>query len=81
MGIALIEAQVSGLKCVASDTIPEEAFKTEKAIALPLGDAKHWAEVILDENAKGIPHGNLDDYDMNKEIKRLEKLYMGTLDE
>lgn len=81
LGIAMIEAQVSGLRCVASDTIPAEAFKTERAIALPLGDPKRWAEVILDENAKGSPQGNLDDYDMNKEIKRLEKLYLGELNE
>ena len=77
----MIEAQVSGLKCIASDTVPKEAFKTEEAIALPLGDPKCWAEVILDENAKGFPHGSLDDYDMNKEIKRLEKLYLGELNE
>jgi len=81
LGIALIEAQVSGLKCVAADTVPREAFKTEKAIALPLGEPKRWAEVILDENVKGSPQGNLDDYDMNKEIRRLEKLYLGELNE
>lgn len=80
LGIALIEAQVSGLKCVASDNVPIEAFKTENAISLPLGDPQRWAEVILDENAKGTSHGHLNDYDMNKEIKRLEKLYMGELD-
>lgn len=81
LGIVMIEAQVSGLRCVASDAVPQEAFKTDRAIALPLGDAKQWANVILDDQIRGTANGSLDDYDMNKEIRRLEKLYMGEWDE
>lgn len=77
LGIALIEAQVAGVRCVASDTIPDEAFRTEYAIPLPLGNPSQWADVILNSNIKAQPHGNLDDYNMRKELKRLEKLYLG----
>ena len=81
LGIALIEAQVSGLRCIASDTIPEEAFKTESAVPMSLDSpASEWCRVILDDSIKGVAHGNIEDYDMNKEIKRLEKLYLGELD-
>lgn len=76
-GIALLEAQAVGLKCVASDTIPKEVFVTNNAIALPLGDAKRWAEEILANDLNGKANGSLEDYDMNKEINYLEALYAG----
>lgn len=77
LGIALIEAQVSGLRCIASDNVPADAFRTENAIALPLGNPEKWANAVLDRSIKGCSHGTLDEYDMNKEIRRLEKLYLG----
>lgn len=78
LGIVLIEAQVSGLRCIVSDTVPEEAFQTELAIPVSLNDsASKWCDIILDESVKGTPHGNIENYDMNKEIKRLEQLYIG----
>lgn len=77
LGIALIEAQVSGLRCIASNMVPEEAFRSENAIALPLDDPATWANVALDTTIKGEAHGTLEEYDMNMEIKRLEKLYLG----
>lgn len=77
LGIALIEAQAAGLRCVASDAVPEEAFRTDRAVALPLGDPEQWADAILDPERKGEPHGALEDYDMNREIRKLERLYRG----
>lgn len=80
LGIAFIEAQVSGLKCIGSDTIPREAFKTESAIPMSLDKSpSEWCNVILDNYVKGISNGNIEDYDMNREIKRLEQLYSGDL--
>ena len=81
LGIVMIEAQASGLKCIASDAVPKEAIKTDHAISLPLDDAKLWADVILNDGIKGVANGSLDDYDMNKEIRRLEKLYLGEWDQ
>lgn len=82
LGIALIEAQVSGLKCVASDTIPQEAFKTESAIPMSLKKApSEWCNAIFDNSVKHTPHGNIADYDMNNEIKKLEMLYLGEYDD
>lgn len=76
LGIVLIEAQVSGLRCVVANTVPKEAFRSENAVALPLGNPTQWAEIILDPTIKGHSRGQLEDYDMNLEIKRLEKLYL-----
>jgi len=80
-GIALLEAQASGLRCVASDVCPEEVFRTEICMALPLEDPSIWAEKILDVSWKLENSRNIWDYDMNREIRRLEKLYLGQLDE
>lgn len=80
LGIALIEAQVAGLRCIVSDKVPAEAFQTEFVVPMSLdASVSEWCRVILNENIKGEAHGNIEDYDMNKEIKRLEKLYLGEL--
>ena len=77
LGIVLIEAQVSGLRCIVSDAVPEEAFKTELAVPVSLQKSPaEWCDVILDESIKGKANGNIEDYDMNQEIKRLENLYL-----
>ena len=78
-GNALIEAQVSGLKCVASDTIPKEVFRTNKAIPLPLENPKHWAQMILDDESHGEQNETLYEYDMNNAILELEKLYINKI--
>lgn len=78
LGIALIEAQVSGLRCIVSDTVPQEAFQTELAVPVSLNDPPvKWCDTILDETIKGTAHGDINCYDMNREIKRLERLYLG----
>ena len=77
LGIVLIEAQVSGLRCVVSDCVPEEAIKEDTVVVLPLEDPNRWAQTILDSTARGQKRGSLGTYDMNLEIKRLEALYMG----
>ena len=47
-GISLLEAQNSGLKCLASDTIPEAVNVTGNVLFYSLKhDAKHWAEVAV----------------------------------
>lgn len=76
-GIVLIEAQISGLRCVISDTIPKEALQTKLAVPVSLEKSpSEWCDIILDDSIMGTSCGNIDDYDMNKEIKRLESLYL-----
>lgn len=76
LGIVLIEAQSSGLPCVVSDQIPFEAFKSKNIVRLSLNDDKEkWVDALLNPQGNIDSYGKLDDYDMKKEIKRLEKLY------
>ena len=48
LGIVLIEAQDAGLKCVISDTIPQEADITDLIIRCSLNDAiEKWTQILL----------------------------------
>lgn len=79
--VTLIEAQASGLKCVVSDRIYEEAFVTDKVFPLNIDESpEKWCDIILDDTIKGTYSNRLNDYDMKNVIKKLEKLYLGELD-
>lgn len=47
-GMAMIEAQTSGLACVASDVVPEETNEDGRAVYLPLNaEDSAWADAVL----------------------------------
>ena len=76
-GIVLIEAQVSGLPCVVSESIPQEALRSKNISRLNLDDSiSLWVDALLDPKGNIYEYGNLNDYDMHNEIKNLEKLYL-----
>lgn len=75
--IAMLEAQAAGLRCIVSSTCPSEMFRTAGCIDLPLEDAGKWAQMALDTDVKRENTKPLDEYDMNREIRKLEKLYLG----
>lgn len=76
LGIALVEAQVAGIRCVASDTVPKDAFVSSSAIPLSLSlPAREWADTLLNDNILNGNFGCIDNYDLNVEIQELEMLY------
>lgn len=75
-GIALLEAQAAGLRCIASDCCPNEVFHTEECLGLSLKNAEKWAETALRSDVKCKTVRDLRGYDMRREIRRLEKLYL-----
>ena len=78
LGIALIEAQAAGLRCVASDAVPSDAFCTPRAIPVSLArPATEWRDIALGDGINGAPVGTLEDWDIGKTMKRLEALYLG----
>lgn len=50
LGIVNIEAQCSGLKCVVSDVVPEEAKITELISFLPINSIAPWVEILSEMN-------------------------------
>ena len=81
LSVTLVEAQASGLKCVISDTINPANLLSPNTIAVSLdADVKEWADIVLNDEIKNPNHGNIDAYDMNREIRRLERLYQGKQD-
>ena len=82
LSVTLVEAQVSGLKCIVSDRVNRETIMLDTTVLLSIDDSpKKWCETILNPLIKGRAYSNIEDYDINKEIKRLEKLYLGELNE
>ena len=79
LGITLIESQANGLKCIASDMIPDEACLEDYVKRVPL-NINQWAEVICDFDwryARMAPLNALKHagYDIRLFIKQLEELY------
>lgn len=86
LGIVLIEAQASGMPCVVSDTIPQEAYLTELVIAEKLSaPAEKWAEQILeqrniprtDRRAEIAAHG----FDITTEAVKLQEFYLNAYEQ
>ena len=74
--VTLVEAQATGLKCVVSDRINYESILTPKTIPMDIEEsATKWADVILDDNIINYNHGNLNLFDIGREIKKLESIY------
>ena len=80
-GTSAIEAQAAGLRCIISEKVPDAVICSENCVALPLEDPETWAATALDPEAKSHDHHDLYEYDMNREIRRLEKRYLGQLEQ
>ena len=82
LGIALIEAQKSGLPCFVSERVPLYAKVTDLVNVCSLNKGeKYWAKKIL--KAKENPQKeNIEvptEWDMKNVIKKLERIYEGEL--
>ena len=81
LSVTLVEAQATGLKCVVSDSINPANYLSKTTIPASLSASPElWADIALDECARNDSYGNIEDYDMSREIHRLERLYQGQQD-
>ncbi|MFI3165979.1 MAG: glycosyltransferase [Bacillota bacterium] len=77
LGIAVIEAQSLGLRCVVSKAVPEAAHVTEQYVSLSLDENKSiWCKALLGNNICSIPKMSIEDYDMRKIVYKLANLYL-----
>lgn len=82
LGIAVIEAQACGNKCVVSDRVPERAKITPNIISISLNnDAKIWANRIVQYQSKEIDKNTtkyirLNGYDIRDNTMKIEEIYL-----
>lgn len=76
-GIVLVEAQAAGLPCVVSDNVPTQVHLSRQMNVLNLYDpVDDWVNTLLDPKGNIESFDDIENYDMNKEIHNLEKLYL-----
>ncbi|MGY6766144.1 glycosyltransferase family 1 protein [Faecalibacterium prausnitzii] len=82
LGVVTIEAQASGLPCIVSDAVPNEAFITELIQPISLDKSpEHWAKEIL-RYSEGYMRKNTSSeikengYDVKDTAKWLESFYL-----
>lgn len=82
LGIAIIEAQASGLPCIVANTIPREAYITHLVEGLSLKVSKNkWADRILKicndyERINTYEEIKINGYDIKETGKFLERFYL-----
>ena len=81
-GMAVVEAQASGLACVASDVVPEETNASGRVTYLPLrAPDTVWAEAVLSAPARETDGRSAETvkalYDIQSVAQMLCKLYQG----
>lgn len=83
-GIAMVEAQINGLPCIASDAVPREAAICPNVYFLPIDNIVIWKEQIIniiqkeydrDKNFE-LYHKDISKYDINNCARSLEQKYM-----
>lgn len=75
-GIVLAEAQAAHLRCIVSEKIPNAAYLSKYIIPVYLSESiEKWCDIILDKDLYSEFDNRLSEYDMNKEIRKLEELY------
>lgn len=83
--IALLEAQINGVHSVGSDLIPREVTISDNVEFLPL-DEKQWVDAVLKVCKEGrsisknaVKNPNIKKYNINENVKLLEKIYKDAL--
>lgn len=74
--VTMVEAQAVGLRCVVSEAIDENAILLPTTVVRSLKDSvQSWADAVLDNTLTNDKYGNIEDYNMETAIKKLESLY------
>lgn len=82
LGLVGVEAQVSGLPCLLSDTITREVDVTRECRFLTIDDPSVWAGELralsarTDSEREAVSRGSFDDYDIESQGKRLTENYL-----
>lgn len=76
LSVTLIEAQVSGLRCIISDKINSNSVLLPTTIPLNISlPAKTWCDTILDKTIVNQNYNDITMYDLNVSVHELESVY------
>ena len=78
LGMALIEAQTNGLKCIVSEFIPKEAIITNNVRVISLKHEQKWIKEIIEIDKSrnvNIEDINKSGFNIEQEIENLENYY------
>ena len=81
LGMVLIEAQINGLKCIASNSIPKSAKILDTTIFKQL-NIKEWCNEIMNLKYKyerNIDINKFKSYSIKNEVHTLEKFYLSKM--
>ena len=74
--VSIVEAQVAGLRTIASDVITKECFFSGDAVPLSIEmSPSKWADTILDSSIKSECESDINLFNMRTEIDRLGEVY------
>ena len=75
--LVLIEAQAQGVRCVASDTVPDEVICTDKCFKLSIKESdEKWADLLLGISISRKLKENLEQFDIRHVVSLLHDNYM-----
>lgn len=76
--IVTVEAQISGVRCVVSDNIPDSVVVSTKIRRLSLDDSiTHWVEAMIDDSYSSTPVTDVNEYNLDNTISKLKNIYLG----
>lgn len=74
--LVLVEAQVHGVRCVASETVPEEVICNDNCFKLSINEpSEKWASLLLNSSVRKKGIYSLYNFDINKVITDINALY------
>lgn len=78
LGIVLVEAQCSGLPCISSKAVPQEAKISENFFQADISNEKDWISLLTKVFKASVPRHSCvpDEFDIQKTYKILESLYL-----
>ncbi|MFW3480845.1 glycosyltransferase [Aerococcus urinaeequi] len=74
LGLAAVEAQISGLPTIISQNVPEEVIATTNCFKLPL-NVDLWCDLILQNKGINRESKFIEQFEMKRSIKKIEELY------
>lgn len=75
--VSVVEAQIANLRCVISDAVTDECFFGKDAVPFSLSrKASEWADAILSESYNGPYRNDINNFDMDNVMRKLENLYI-----